>query len=255
MNLRVATYNLKGTGFCFGAHSWKKRRELLRDTIAQLNADLIGVQELTPIMKLYLSNELSDYNFVGKGRGGPILDEHSDIAVRNGIGIEYNATFPLAKGKSGRYLSIRSPLSWIFPRICTIVELKLGGKRIRMFNTHLDVSSESARIFELKLVCRRMEELNSSDPLPTILTGDFNASPNSRAIQLLKSFELPRLSSVSESAEGGTYHFFKGKESNMRIDHVFASPEFSVVSSEIVRTSQNGVYPSDHYPLLVTLSI
>ncbi len=255
MTLTVATFNLKSTGLGFGVHSWKSRREMLRDELLELNADLVGVQELTPIMKVYLEHELADYNFVGRGRGGFVFNEHSDIAVRNGIKIDYDSTFPLSKNKSGRLISLRSPLSWIFPRICTVAELEYDGKRFRMFNTHLDVSSEAARVIQLRIVCRRIAELNSEDPLPTILTGDFNAKPDSRTVKLLEDPELPKLASVTSNITGGTYHFFKGKESGLRIDHIFASPEFSINSSEIVRRSWDGVYPSDHYPLLTTLTL
>lgn len=255
MTLTVATFNLKSTGLGFGVHSWKNRRAILLDALRDLDADVVGVQELTPIMKVYLEHELADYNFVGRPRGGIIFNEHSDIAVRNGIKIDYNSTFPLSKNRFGRLVSIRSPLSWIFPRICTVAELESDGVRFRVFNTHLDVSSETARIIELRIVCRRISELNAADPLPTILTGDFNASPDSRAVKTIESFELPKLTSVSESAAGGTYHFFRGRESGMRIDHVFASPEFHVNSSEIVRRNWNGLYPSDHYPLKVELTI
>ena len=255
MTIKVATFNLKSTGLGFGVHSWKNRREILRDAFLDLDADIVGVQELTPIMKVYLEHELAEYNFVGRPRGGLIFNEHSDIAVKNGITIDFNSTFPLSKNRFGRLVSIRAPLSWIFPRICTVAELENDGERFRVFNTHLDVSSEAARIFELKLVCRRISELNAANPLPTILTGDFNASPDSKAVKTIESFELPKLTSVSESTAGGTYHFFKGKESGMRIDHVFASPEFTVDSSEIVRKNWNGLYPSDHYPLLVSLTL
>lgn len=255
MTLRVATFNLKSTGLGFGNHSWKHRREMLRDAFRELDADLVGVQELTPIMKVYFEHEIADYNFVGLGRGGFVFNEHSDIAVRNGIKIDYNSTFPLSKNRSGRLISLKSPLSWIFPRICTVAELECEGKRFRMFNTHLDVSSETARIIQLKIVCRHIAELNAKDPLPTILTGDFNASPDSRTVKLLENPDLPALESVTSGIPGGTYHFFRGKESGMRIDHIFASPEFKLISGEIIRRSWDGIYPSDHYPLLATLTL
>ena len=255
MTVTVATFNLKSTGLGFGIHSWKRRREILRDEFSELDADLIGVQELTPIMKVYLEHELAGYNFIGRPRGGVIFNEHSDIAVRNGIKIDFNSTFPLSKNKSGRFFSLRSPLSWIFPRICTVAEVECDGKRFRMFNTHLDVSSEAARIIQLRIICRRVAELNESDPLPTILTGDFNAKPDSRTVKLLENPELPKLVSVTSATVGGTYHFFRGKESGMRIDHIFASPEFKIESSDIFRRSWDGIYPSDHYPLLAKLSL
>ena len=126
MTLRVATFNLKSTGLGFGVRSWKRRREILRDAMLELNADLVGVQELTPIMRTYLEHELGGYNFVGLGRGGPIFNEHSDIAVRNGIKIAFESTFPLSKNRSGRLISMRYPLVLMFALSCTVAELSFG---------------------------------------------------------------------------------------------------------------------------------
>ena len=39
------------------------------------------------------------------------------------------------------------------------------------------------------------------------------------------------------------------------IDYIFATPEFSLISAKIVRTSYDGEYPSDHYPLSVRLAL
>lgn len=256
--LRAATFNLKSPGFLPGAHSWKHRRDLLWRVFRELDADVVGVQELTPRMRSDFLDELGEYNLVGLGRGGPILDEHSDIAVRSGIKVDFESTFRLSKNRSGRIFSFLSPLAWIFPRICTVAELRVGPSRIRVFNTHLDVSSEAARIIQLRMICHRIADYAESDPLPTLLMGDFNSLPNSKTIRMLEEgfgFEGVKLRSVTGKLTGGTYHSFQGGEGRRLIDYIFAGPEFSPIESRIIRSSQDGSYPSDHYPLLTTLRL
>ena len=259
--LRVASFNLKSSLFGMGIHKWKRRRELVIKMFRELKADITGVQELTPLMRRDLENELSDYNLVGRGRGGRLLDEHSDIAVRNGLKVTYDDTFWLSKDPSRfhRIFSILYPLAWIFPRICTVAEVNLGDRRIRVFNTHLEVSSETARFLQLRLICCQISRWQEKDPLPTILMGDFNTDPNSRSIHALidNGFDHPnvRLKSVAEGIKGGTFHFFKGGMGKRRIDYIFASEEFHTLSTEIIRRSYDNEYPSDHYPIIATLAL
>ncbi len=253
----IATFNLKSSLFGMGIHKWKRRRALVLRMMRELGSDIIGVQELTPLMRRDFENELHEYNLVGLGRGGGFLDEHSDIAVKNGLGVSYDGTFWLAK-KNHRLFSPMSPLAWIFPRICTVAEVKVGERRVRVFNTHLDVSSEAARCAQLRLICRQISERQKKEPLPTLLMGDFNTKPGAKSLRLLADgygFDNVKLIGIAEGEAGGTFHFYKGGMGSRRIDYIFATPEFSLISAKIVRTSYDGEYPSDHYPLSVRLAL
>lgn len=260
--LRVATFNLKSSLLGLGVHNWKRRRELIFRIFRELNADIAGVQELTPRMRADFEQELSDYNLIGEGRGGCLLDEHSDIAVRNGYKINFGSTFWLSKQPNrfaSRMFSPLYPLSWIFPRICTVAEVYVNSRRIRVFNTHLDVSSETARCIQLKIICRHISLYQDKDPLPTLLMGDFNTKPDSRSIRALLNggfgYKNVRLRSIAETDLGGTYHFFRGGDGGRRIDYIFASEDFQPVKIEIIRSSYDGLYPSDHYPIAASLRL
>ncbi|MBQ8509852.1 MAG: endonuclease/exonuclease/phosphatase family protein [Clostridia bacterium] len=260
-NLQIATFNLKSDLLCLGAHAWAKRRELILRMLRELNADITGVQELTPRMRSDLSRELTDCTLVGRGRCRNFLNEHADIVVRNGLRVLSESTFWLSK-KPDRVSSLiapRYPLSWIFPRICTTAEVTLPeGQRIRVFNTHLDVLSEGLRRWQLTFICRRISQYQESDPLPTLLMGDFNASPKARSIQSLENgygFPGVRLRCITADTDGGTYHHFHGGEGIRRLDYIFASEEFSLIDAQVIRSCYDGRYPSDHYPLLALLKL
>ena len=53
----------------------------------------------------------------------------------------------------------------------------------------------------------------------------------------------------------GTYHGFTGDTSGAPIDSVLCAAPLAPLHAEIVRWSADGVYPSDHYPVLSTLGV
>ena len=53
--------------------------------------------------------------------------------------------------------------------------------------------------------------------------------------------------------ESGTFHEFTGVTNRARIDFIYATPDSKIVDSSIVRSSLNGNYPSDHFPVRATL--
>ena len=118
--------------------------------------------------------------------------------------------------------------------------------------------SDAARYIELRIICRQISAYQEHDPLPTLLCGDFNAKPDSRSIKELADngcgYENVRLYNLSEGI-GGTYHFYRGGEGSRSIDYIFASKDFQLSDFEVIRSSYDGLYPSDHYPLIASLRL
>lgn len=59
-----------------------------------------------------------------------------------------------------------------------ILHDKLSNQKFAIFNTHLDHKSEDVKVNCIKLICKKINEIN----LPTVLTGDFNSSRDSNAV-------------------------------------------------------------------------
>jgi endonuclease/exonuclease/phosphatase family metal-dependent hydrolase len=53
--------------------------------------------------------------------------------------------------------------------------------------------------------------------------------------------------------ESGTFHEFTGVTDRSRIDFIYATPDLKGLESVIVRSSKNGNFPSDHFPVRATL--
>jgi endonuclease/exonuclease/phosphatase family metal-dependent hydrolase len=107
---------------------------------------------------------------------------------------------------------------------------------------------------------------------PFIVTGDFNAGEDNSAMRYLRgevarahqgSSDAPHPLGLRDTfrvlhpnrAEVGTFNGFDGATTGEKIDAVLVSSEWEVRQAEIVRTAENRRYPSDHFPVVATLTI
>jgi endonuclease/exonuclease/phosphatase family metal-dependent hydrolase len=261
---RTATFNLRSDCITDIKNRWRARREIVAQTIERMGVSVVGVQEMLPFMRDDVMAMLNSWRIVGEGRSRRFMNEHSDILVREtDAAVEGCGTFWLSR-RPDRAWS-RHPLA-LFPRICTSAEIKLAdGKRIRVYNTHLDCISSHARKLGAEVILRYIERAQEEKPLPFIIMGDFNAKPSSTLIGALRGGTFDARVKVRDAAheyfqrkglpESGTYHYFKGRAQDSPIDYIFVSEEFTVESAYIERSSYGGRYPSDHFPLVAELSV
>jgi endonuclease/exonuclease/phosphatase family metal-dependent hydrolase len=117
----------------------------------------------------------------------------------------------------------------------------VGGKNVRIFNTHLDYRSDP-RVRE-----RQVQEMlgyigNASSA--TIVFGDLNATPDAPELRPL--FERLRDAWAASEGPGWTY---PAQAPVKRIDYVLTSAHFATVRAFVVATDA-----SDHRPVVVQLS-
>ena len=267
--IKVVSFNLKRNMAMAKKNKWEDRRELAAGLINELDAGIVGVQEMLPTMKSDFGKIFDDkFTIIGKGRYGgtkPSNDEHSDILLNNDkIEILAYKTFWLSKHPerpcSKAFLAC-------FPRICTVAEilLKDSNQKIRVYNTHLDHISGFARKMGVKIILEYMDRYNNIESLPTILMGDMNSTPKGKAVQILRNnlhdYKSIHLTDVYTHYSNGkpfnTFHNFKGTQNKKKnpIDYMFVSDDFEIKKSYISTESYNGQYPSDHYPLVALLKL
>ena len=264
--IKVVSFNLRRDFGPQRKNRWETRKELAAKVIEQSNAEIIGVQEFLPNMRKDLKELLDGYSIFGRGRLSgkkPNNDEHSDIIIKNDqVEVSRCRTF----WRSKKPETPSRAMFAVYPRICTVAEVKLkkSGRRLRVFNTHFDHVSPLARSFGAKLILEQIHNANQTDPLPTIVMGDFNAKPNSKAVRMMREnlsgYQDVRLQDIYDSVEqliGNTYHGFKGKikQKFKPIDYIFVSDDFEIVNASVDTSSFDGAYPSDHYPISATLRL
>lgn len=257
--LRVMTYNLRYiTSGDTGDRAWTARRDQAAELIKADDSDIIGIQEGLPTMLNDLADRVSGYAVIGVGREDGIdKGEYSAILVKSDrFRIQESGTFWLSDTPD-----LPNSRTWgnQVTRICTWAKLydRETKRTLHFFNTHLDHQSAEARQKGTELILARIAQRKPAGPL--ILTGDFNAvegDPLHAAIVAAGLADVWRAvhpEATSEASE--TIHQFTGATTGARIDYLYATPDFTATDAEVIRSSRDGVYPSDHYPVRATLKL
>ncbi len=251
-NLKVMTFNIRYGTANDGANSWEFRKENVVKTIKEFTPDLLGLQEALKFQIDELMHEMPDYAYVGVGRDdGKNMGEYSCIFyLKNRFLVDSTETFWFSETPD-----IVASKSWgnNITRICTWVRLydKLSDKDFYFFNVHLDHESQSSREKSTELLVRVMNERT----FPIILTGDFNCGDENPAIKTILSSGLVDTYRIvnEKQLNEGTFNSFKGETEGEKIDFIFATKNFLVRQSKIMRTSYDGKFPSDHFPVTAIL--
>lgn len=145
--------------------------------------------------------------------------------------------------------------------MCTwgIFKLTKGNLTFAHFNTHLDHVSEEAREEGIKLILRKIGEI-TNHTMPIILTGDFNAQPESKPLQIINhdtELGLRNSKDISKFPPHGptaTFTDFDLK-AHLVIDYIFVGSvagKKAVVEQYAVMNEvwDHNYPPSDHRPIL-----
>jgi endonuclease/exonuclease/phosphatase family metal-dependent hydrolase len=233
-------------------HTWEERRPRCIAVIEQNQFDIFGIQEAFHHQLLDLLGD--KFAYIGNARDDfKTNGEYSAILYRKD-------RFKLLKG--GTFGLSEKPevpglCSWdsACPRIATwgLFEDMKTGKSFIYYNTHLDHISELARVNGIKLLVKHAEENAKGKPL--VITGDFNASPNSEtyntAASLLK--DSAQISKTPHVGPQQTYNGYGKSKEVSPIDFVFVSEDFNVLSHRTDDTKFPEGFPSDHYPVITKL--
>lgn len=266
----VITYNIRYDNGHDGEDNWVNRKEKVASIIKDNVADIVGLQEVLHNQLNYLKGELKDYSYVGVGRNnGKTKGEYSPIFYKTNL-------FTLVD-KGWFWLSetpAKPSKGWdaACPRICTWAVLKdnATNQQFIVLNTHLDHKGKEARKNSITAISDTIAALsikhlykdNSGEThyLPVFVTGDFNFTPTDEAYSRFAIGQRPRQDSYTAAAmpEGtvGTANAFKldGTYTN-RIDYVWVT-DFTVDYYRVINDKlPNGHFPSDHFPVMVKLSL
>ncbi|MEG1930492.1 MAG: endonuclease/exonuclease/phosphatase family protein [Anaerovorax sp.] len=263
MNLKISTFNLKNDHWPLLKTHWSRRKPAVCAFFREENPDIIGTQELKYQRILELLKTFPEYGFIGEGRQGGQLGEYCAVFYKKTkFHCISQGTFWLSKcphKKSRGWLAM-------FPRICTwatfsVLDGKLHetGEQISVFNTHLDHISPYARTDGLLQITEFINENFRNQGV--ILMGDFNAKPDSRALKVIDAMSEEngiftgssyRGFYSTASPNGKTYHGFHGSVVGKPMDYIFTSKEITIERVSVVQKKYCGMYPSDHFPIVLT---
>lgn len=227
--------------------------------------DLLGVQESILIQTDDLRSELSDYDYVGVGReDGVNQGEQNGIFYRRSRFTQRNSGhFWLSETPNAPGTTFATSFDSGNPRMVTWVMLNdlLTGSPLMVVNTHWSLN-QSARQQSAALIRDRVFSL--AGEIPMIVMGDLNTTETSPEFQLLRDGENSDDGLLVDayrqvhppSNQERTFHNYSGGTLGSRIDHIlFSDRDFVALDATIDRTTYNGLYTSDHYPVTARLQI
>lgn len=252
-NIKVMTYNIR-CGYCEDSSSvnhWSKRKFLLAYLIKNHNPDLISLQEGEQFQIKDLVKMLDDYDFYGVGR-----DDGKEKGESAAVLYKKNRFIPLSEKTlwlSETPEKISKGWDAALNRTVTILKIKdsKSDKEFYYLNTHFDHMGEKARTESSKLISKIVSEFTSLYPI--ILTGDFNYTSTSEGYKIISN-TLSDANFISQTKSTGGNISFNGFgkeiEPDNKIDFIFVNNHLDVLTHLIDTTTYNGLYPSDHYPVL-----
>lgn len=257
-NVRVMSFNLRYINPGDKAEkTWISRRDQVVAVMKQDAADFIGVQEAFRKMLDDVKARLPDYAEIGVGReNGKEQGEYSAILYKSELWeVLASGTFWLSETPD-----VAGSAHWgnSVVRICTWGKFrhKISKRELILYNTHFDHESQACREKGAALIVSKIAA--QAGELPVVVTGDLNAPPENPAIACFTA-ATPKLIDVWASLksstpanQSGTFHGFSGRTDGSRIDYIFASESLKATEVAIVHSQENGVYPSDHFPVRAT---
>jgi endonuclease/exonuclease/phosphatase family metal-dependent hydrolase len=274
--IRVLSINVRLSTANDGENSWANRKEFMTDIIVAGNYDFIGTQETVmhadpeKNQVTYIASKLPGHDFLGRSREvDPEVGEAMMIYYKKNrwkIDETDQETFWLSD--TPEIAGSKTDPKAGCPRTVTVAlfhehkDNQPTGKKIYIYNTHLDHMSEEARQRGAKLLMERLAARKNKD-VPVVVMGDMNCGEKSPGIRFFQgdpmklddkewtvSYKLTDTFRAAnpDATEIGTFNSFRAP-GTAKIDYIFVSPSLKTISSEIIRTQRDGRYPSDHFPI------
>lgn len=238
--IRVVTLNLKCR-----TDQWESRKPLVVEALAAADPHVIGFQEdcadgAGAVQSYELAAILADR--LDRGfevfRIGTHQAEYPEGRFDEGIAML--TAFPIEQ-----HFTIDLPYA-NFPRKATVMDVRLGGgEQLRLVNTHFDygAANDDVRAQAADSIVQQKNEL------PILVTGDFNATPDSPAYGVLSGAFDDVWSVANPNDDGET---IPSDSPVRRIDYVFSSG-LTVQTAELVDGTDGSLHLSDHLGIAATL--
>lgn len=263
--VKAATYNIQYYGYV-SKPTWEQRLVSVTKLFEQYDFDIVGVQEADTLMANDMVEALGGrYKWTGWVETDP--DTPANFAPLNPIFYKPDLFevveqdifwFAHAPGMAG--------LDAWGVRLCNYAKFrdKRSGMEFYMFNSHYDHRGLEAKEYSSVMLLDKVMKIAGG--LPVVLTGDFNTAEDTPGyIKLIESgivddamLALPV--SKRENAQYYSMSHYKPKETiaknGLHIDHVFYTPANSkVLSWKLILDSYDGVFGSDHLPIVIDWKI
>jgi endonuclease/exonuclease/phosphatase family metal-dependent hydrolase len=253
----LMTFNIRLDLAADGVNRWENRVPVVAAYVDSVAPDIAGMQEVLHHQLLDLLDMMPGYAYVGTGRddgrtGGeysPLFFREDRFILRDHSQFWLSET-PEIPGSISWDAAITRIVSW------AALEDRKSGEIIYAFNTHFDHRGVVARRKSAELISRRIPEIAGNSAV--ILLGDFNIRKGSPDYDFMaglfaESNGLANAEFISETpvtAAESTFNGFRHDTEPRVIDFIFVDDFFSVSFYRVDRVIENGIFISDHWPVV-----
>ena len=228
---------------------WPKRRMQIAEKLKAMRPDVVVLQEV--IQNETLSNQAA---WLAKQLGYQWYFTSTDPFGRP---VRYGNALLTRHPILARQQKALEPLD--DNRTAGMLRIDLEGRTVNVYVTHLHWTEEGSAMRARQMVDLKGFIDATSEGLPSVVAGDFNASANAPELSSLGEGFVDAYGSQHAGADvvaSSTLNlkYFKPR----RIDHVFFQRDaFQATSSEIIfnQPDGQGIWASDHFGVAVTLRL
>ncbi len=243
-----------------GTQTWDKRMPLIKNFLRYHSVDICGSQELYK-NQIDGMRDMSEYGIFGV----PSMPSREAAGIRNHNNVIFYKKSRLKLLDSGTFWFSDTPekesLGWgaKYARNCNwgkFLDRKTGAVFF-YFNMHFHHIGENVRWESAKLLVKKVAKIAGESPF--FASGDLNSDPSSRAIREIKSsgFMVDARQICKTPPYGPDFtdnYGYTGKRMSW-IDWVFVSKSVEIKKFAVFAENIDGVWLSDHFPLLLTARI
>lgn len=218
--------------------SLDERKSIILQLIIDTDPDVVGVQELTDDwMETWLTDQMNLIGYdVFKTKTWAYSSPKAIYYKSNRFSLQDSKGFDLAVGdehRSGHWVKLYDSVT---------------HKSYFIANSHWSTVSSEVRAD----MANRLKDVVEDDAggLPKVVFGDFNAQPGTNEISTIKGAAGGLVCAHNETGE--TFHGWDATGDH-KIDWMLVSRDIAYIQSKVVTTSYGGYWPSDHWPILVSI--
>lgn len=266
--VRVMTWNV---WWRFG-DEWRERQIGIAATLAAHQPDIVALQESWSAREASQAALLAAPLGLHSVFGGPSLPDlpaapeaadHEDaglgLAILSRWPVRHSWTHRLPSSRAERPVALVAAVDHpdgVLHVVCVCAE----------YHAHLAAD----HLAQTRELARLVTELSArDDALPVLLLGDLNAGPDTPEIEALTSGDALTDAWTAGAADGDGVTLSSAlpvaplgavKQLDRRIDYVMFRPSIGGTAPKVTRAvvvdePVNGLHPSDHYPVVVDLSL
>jgi endonuclease/exonuclease/phosphatase family metal-dependent hydrolase len=251
--LLVLSLNLRFGLADDGPNAWDYRKESVVKLFKRQNPDLIATQEANHFQIDFLAENLREYSYIGRRHPAPKFWQDNILFYRKTIVCKDHIHFFLSQTP---YIPSRS-FGSLYPRQATLGLFHVNSQPLICIGTHLDFETP-AQMGAAQVIKEQLSPYD--DKIPTILMGDFNATPESLCYQWLTGKEVDGengldLNETFKIPYPSTFHRFTGEPTGGYIDWILYKGPLRLKACKVLQGPVDGIYPSDHFPVTAVFDL